>query len=216
MRVLLHMCCGPCGIVPIRALRDEGHDVEVALVNPNIHPFLEFVRRAEAAREVCRALDVKIVHEDPYGLVDFLRAVDGRMDDRCGICYRMRMDRTAELAGALGYDAFTTTMLVSTQQEHDEARRAGEEAGDRHGIPFLTRDWRPRVMEGVEASKAMGVYRQQYCGCVFSEWERYRDMRPERIVGAAWRAAGLGPGGRVTPERAAEHPDGDERGEEPA
>ena len=191
MRVLLHMCCGPCGIVPIRSLCDDGHEVAVALTNPNIHPFLEFLRRREAARDVCSRLGVEVVREDPYGLVGFLRAIDGRMEERCGVCYRMRMERAAESAAELGFDAFTSTMLVSTQQEHEAVRRAGEEAAERHGVRFLYRDWRPRVMEGVEESKEMGVYRQQYCGCVFSEWERYRDMRPERALKAARRAAGL-------------------------
>ncbi|MBD3368105.1 MAG: hypothetical protein GF405_08045 [Candidatus Eisenbacteria bacterium] len=192
MRVLLHMCCGPCGIVPARDLLNEGHEVLVALANPNIHPYLEFVRRNEAAREVCARLGVEIVHEDPYGLVEFLQAVDGGTDDRCAVCYRMRMERAAELASGLGCDAFTSTMLVSTQQEHERIRRAGEEAAARHEVAFLYRDWRPRVMEGVEESKALGVYRQQYCGCIFSEWERYRDMRPGRIAKTARRAAGLG------------------------
>jgi predicted adenine nucleotide alpha hydrolase (AANH) superfamily ATPase len=193
MRVLLHMCCGPCGIVPIRDLRNEGHDVDVALTNPNVHPYLEFVRRNEAAREVCRRLGVRVVREDPYGLVEFLRVVHGSEDDRCGLCYAMRMDRAAAVAHESDCDAFTSTMLQSTQQDHDAVRRSGEEAGERHGVPFLYRDWRPRVMEGVRESKDMGLFRQQYCGCIFSEWERYRNMRPERIVEEADRFSGRRP-----------------------
>jgi len=190
MRVLLHMCCGPCGIVPARRLLEEGHTVDVALSNPNIHPFLEFVRRTETAREVCSRLGVDVVCEDPYGLVEFLAALDGRAEDRCEICYRMRMDRVASLAAELGYDAFTSTMLISTQQDHDAVKRAGDDAGTEHGVTFLYRDWRDEVIDGVAESKAMGLYRQQYCGCVFSEWERYRDMRPDRVVASAWKTVG--------------------------
>ena len=173
MRVLLHICCGPCAIVPIRSLRDEGHTVEAAFLNPNIHPYQEYERRLEAAREVTEAFDVPIPFVDEYGLVPFLRAVVGSENERCGICYALRLDRAAELAAAGGYDAFTTTMFVSTQQDHDVIGSAGETAAAKHGVPFLARDWRDRVMEGVRESKAMGHYRQQYCGCIYSEWERY-------------------------------------------
>jgi len=173
MRVLLHTCCGPCAIVPIRALRDDGHDVDAAFVNPNIHPYQEYERRLEAAREVCAAFEVPMPFVDGYGLVPFLREVVGEEDERCGRCYAMRLDRTAEVAAEHAYDAFTTTMLVSTQQDHDAIRRAGEDAAAEHGVRFLYTDWRDRVMEGVRESKAMGHYRQQYCGCVYSEWERY-------------------------------------------
>ncbi|MBM3307342.1 MAG: epoxyqueuosine reductase QueH [Candidatus Eisenbacteria bacterium] len=174
MRVLLHICCGPCAIVPMRELLAEGHDVEAAFVNPNIHPFTEFERRLGAARAAAADAGVRIAHEDPYGLIEFLRAVVFHEGERCPICYRMRLDRAAELAAALGFDAFTTTMLVSTQQDHEAIRRAGEEASRARGIEFLYRDFRPRVMDGVRESKAREMYRQQYCGCVFSEWERYR------------------------------------------
>ena len=68
-------------------------------------------------------------------------------------------------------------MIVSTQQDHDAIRRAGEEAAAVHGVEFVARDFRPKVMEGVHSSKEMGLYRQQYCGCIYSEWERYRDSR---------------------------------------
>jgi epoxyqueuosine reductase len=174
LKVLLHICCGPCAIVPMRELIAEGHEVEAAFVNPNIHPLTEFDRRLEAARAAAAAAGVLIVHEDPYGLREFMRAVVFHEDERCPICYRMRLGRTAELAKALGHGAFTTTMLVSTQQDHAGIRAAGEAAAREHGVPFLYRDFRPGVMEGVRESKEKGLYRQQYCGCVYSEWERYR------------------------------------------
>ncbi len=183
MRVLLHVCCGPCAIVPVRELHAEGHVVDGALINPNIHPYLEFERRNEAARAVADALGFRIVYEDPYGLVEFLRAVVSHERDRCPICYRLRLDRVAALAKENGYDAFSTSMLVSTYQDHESVRAVAEEAARRHGVRFVYRDFRPKVMEGVRASKEMGVYRQQYCGCIYSEWERYRG-----------RAAGVRPG----------------------
>ena len=170
------MCCGPCAIVPIRALLDEGHEVDAAFVNPNVHPYVEFTKRVEAARAAADALGVSIVQEDPYGLLEFLRAVVGHEEGRCRICYAMRIDRVARLAAERGYDAFTTSMLVSTHQDHDLMKEIAEKAAARHGVAFLHRDYRPRVMEGVRASREMGLYRQQYCGCVYSEWDRYGSL----------------------------------------
>ena len=150
---MLHICCGPCAIVPMRELLDDGHVVAGAFVNPNIHPFQEFEKRLRAARAASTAFGVKMIHEDGYGLTGFLRAVVGHEDERCPICYEMRLGRVAELARELGYDAFTTSMLVSTQQDHDAIRKAGEAAAAEHGVEFLYRDYRPQVMEGVRASK---------------------------------------------------------------
>ncbi|MFH1864353.1 MAG: epoxyqueuosine reductase QueH [Candidatus Eisenbacteria bacterium] len=174
MKILLHICCGPCALVPMRELLAEGHEVAAAFVNPNIHPYREFELRLAAARQAVEALGVEMVHEDGYGLTEFVRAVVGHEESRCPVCYAMRLDRVAELAAARGFDAFSTSMLVSTQQDHDAIRRAGETAAAVHGVGFVARDFRPKVMEGVRASKEMGLYRQQYCGCVYSEWERYR------------------------------------------
>ena len=161
----------------MRALQEQGHDVSGAFVNPNIHPYLEFERRREAARQACDTLNVPMVHEDGYGLTEFLRAVVGHEDERCTACYAMRLDRVAELAAELGFDGFSTSMLVSTQQDHDAIRQAGEAAAARHAVQFVARDFRPGVMDGVRESKKMGLYRQQYCGCIYSEWERYRDSK---------------------------------------
>ena len=84
-----------------------------------------------------------------------------------------RRRRAEELAREGGYDGFTTSMLVSTHQDHEAIRRAGEAAARKHGVEFVYRDFRPAVMEGVRASREMGLYRQQYCGCIYSEKERY-------------------------------------------
>ena len=163
--------------MPLRELLAEGHEIAGALVNPNIHPYTEFEKRNEAARAVAASLGVTIAHEDPYGLREFLKAIASHEDRRCPFCYRMRLRRVAALARSGGYDAFTTSMLVSTHQDHDEIRRAGEDAAREHGVQFLYRDFRPKVMDGVRASKEMGIYRQRYCGCILSEYERFEEKR---------------------------------------
>ncbi len=159
----------------MRELLAAGHEVAGAFVNPNIHPYREFESRREAARLACAALDVAMVREDGYGLTEFLRAVVGHENERCPLCYAMRLDRVAELAKSLGFDAFSTSMLISTYQDHEGIHQAGEAAAEAHGVEFEYRDFRPKVMEGVKVSKEMGLYRQQYCGCIYSEWERYRE-----------------------------------------
>jgi len=175
MRVLLHICCGPCAIVPIRELLAEGHEVDCAFVNPNIHPFLEYRKRLEAAREVAQVLGVELVRVDDYGLLEFLDEIGPRRPARCLVCCRMRLGRIAALAKEMGCDAFSTSMLVSTHMDHDGIRRVADEVGHTVGIEFLYRDFRPRVMDGVRESRELGVYRQQYCGCIYSERERYDD-----------------------------------------
>jgi predicted adenine nucleotide alpha hydrolase (AANH) superfamily ATPase len=194
MRVLLHICCGPCAIVPIRELRAEGHEVDGAFVNPNIHPLTEYRKRLEAAREVARALDVDLVQVDDYGLLEFLDEIGPRRPARCLTCYRMRLRRVAALAAQMGYDAFSTSMLVSTHLDHDGIRRVGDEIAHAAGVRFLYRDFRPRVMDGVRESKAMGTYRQQYCGCVYSERERYDEGASARRPRAR-RSGGATEGG---------------------
>ena len=159
----------------MRELLAEGHEVAGAFVNPNIHPYREFEARLFAARQACEALGLEMVHEDGYGLTEFVRAVVDHEDERCPICYAMRLERVAELAASGGFDAFSTSMLVSTHQDHEGIRRAGEATAAAQGVKFAYRDFRPGVMEGVKVSKEMGLYRQQYCGCIYSEWERYRE-----------------------------------------
>ncbi|MBN2565395.1 MAG: epoxyqueuosine reductase QueH, partial [Candidatus Eisenbacteria bacterium] len=85
MKLLLHICCGPCAIVPMRQMIAEGHEIAGAFVNPNIHPYLEFEKRLEAARQAAAAHGADIAFEDGYGLVGFLRAVVGREDERCPV-----------------------------------------------------------------------------------------------------------------------------------
>jgi predicted adenine nucleotide alpha hydrolase (AANH) superfamily ATPase len=164
----------------MRKLIAEGHEVGGAFVNPNIHPYVEFEKRREAARQAAAMHDIEMRFEDGYGLVEFIRAVVGRETERCPVCYELRLSRVAELAKEGGYDAFTTSMLVSTHQDHEAIRLAAEAAAAAHGVEFLYRDFRPFVMEGVAASKDAGLYRQQYCGCIYSEWERYRKSEPRR------------------------------------
>jgi len=169
--------------VPMRALQEEGHEVAGAFVNPNIHPYLEFEKRLEAAHQAANAYRVPMAHEDGYGLEEFLQKIVGHVHERCPICYAMRLDRVAGLASESGYEGFSSSMLVSTHQDHQGIRAAGAAAAAKHGVEFVYRDFRASVMDGVRESKEMGLYRQQYCGCIFSEWDRYGSRNAGRRGG---------------------------------
>jgi len=179
MKILLHICCAPCAIIPVSELTDEGHEVTGMFFNPNIHPFLEHQRRLETLREYAALVPFEVIWPQDYPLEAFLEAVVSLGHERCTQCYRIRLDRAAATAVAGGYDAFTTTLLYSRYQRHDQIREVAEEMSRGHGIPFHYKDFREGWQLGVKRSRNMGLYRQPYCGCVYSEKERfYRPSRP--------------------------------------
>jgi predicted adenine nucleotide alpha hydrolase (AANH) superfamily ATPase len=110
---------------------------------------------------------------DEYGLRPFMSEVFPNIDQRCIKCYSMRLDKTAQVAAKDKYEAFTTTLLISPYQEHDVIKRIAEEVAAKHGVSFLYRDFRPLFRESQAKAREMGSYMQKYCGCVFSEEERY-------------------------------------------
>lgn len=182
-RVLLHVCCGPCAVFPVQALRAEGFEVHGFWYNPNIHPLLEYIQRRDSARRMAAIAGLSLIEEDEYGLERFLGATFpdrvGR-GERCSICYRMRLGRTAEAASEGGFERFTTTLLVSPYQDHKLLVAVGEQEAAAHGVQFLVQDFRQGFAAGRQKSREMGLYQQQYCGCVFSEGERYRSKHTGR------------------------------------
>jgi epoxyqueuosine reductase len=173
MNVLLHICCANCTIYPLRVLRDAGHTVTGFFYNHNIHPYQEYRRRLDAAREYAAIADLPLVCIDEYRLEDFLAQVATDPAGRCAYCYQSRLQRAAEHAARHGFDAFTSSLLYSRYQNHTLIRQYGEELAKLYGIAFLYQDFRSGWQEGVQASKALGLYRQQYCGCIYSEKDRY-------------------------------------------
>ncbi|HBB18448.1 MAG: hypothetical protein A3J94_09530 [Syntrophus sp. RIFOXYC2_FULL_54_9] len=174
-KILLHICCAPCTIYPLEILRKEGHDVCGHFYNPNIHPYSEYKRRLDTLDAYAGQESLGVMREDAYPLAEFLRQVAFREEDRCRHCYRLRLARTAEIAKKGRFDAFTTTLLYSRFQKHDLIRSIGDTVAGMQGIPFLYRDFREGWSEGVRISKELGMYRQQYCGCIYSEKDRCYD-----------------------------------------
>ena len=173
MRLLLHTCCAPCAIYPIETLRNEGVEVMGFFYRHNIHPYTECLRRQETLIAFADSIDFKVILQDGYDLEGFLRRAVFRESSRCEICYHDRLKTTALVAGKGKFDSFSSSLLYSRFQNHEMIRAIGESVGKTVGIPFYYRDFRNGWKSGIETSKRLGLYRQQYCGCIYSEKERY-------------------------------------------
>ena len=174
--LLLHVCCGPCATATERFWRGEGLDVVGFFFNPNIQPLLEFRKRLESARTLAAARSLTLVEDLSYDPALWFRLVGLRPGpERCRACIGMRLMQTAERAAREGYDGFTTSLAISPWQDHDAIKEGGAEAAARFGLSFYYEDLRPLFRDSRAQARELGLYRQQYCGCVLSEWERYRD-----------------------------------------
>ncbi len=178
MKVLLHACCGPCASYSVEALRKAGHQVYGYFYNPNIHPSQEYQRRLESFKQLAEEADLPLLPTGDYDFQQWLRQAAYREQVRCRLCYQQRLEQTARLAKHGKFDAFTTTLLISPYQQHEAIREVGEALAAQYETPFLYMDFRPGFKRSVELSKQYGLYRQQYCGCIYSEAERY--ARPEK------------------------------------
>ncbi len=173
MNLLLHICCANCAIYPIMVLREKNYRLTGYFFNPNIHPYMEFSRRLETLKDYAAREDLQVIIREEYLLDEFLASVAPDPGNRCDICYFSRLEQTARHAAENGFDAFSTTLLYSRYQQHEKIRRFGEDLAERYGISFFYEDFRQGWRKGIDLSKAMGHYRQQYCGCVYSERDRY-------------------------------------------
>ena len=142
--------------------------------NHNIHPYQEFQRRLETVRKYAQLVELEVICRDEYRLEEFLANVASKPAERCLYCYASRLEAAAAEAVRLGFDAFSTSLLYSRYQKHDIIRETGERLGKKYSIPFYYADFRKGWQEGIAFSKKMELYRQQYCGCIYSEKDRYQ------------------------------------------
>jgi predicted adenine nucleotide alpha hydrolase (AANH) superfamily ATPase len=154
-------------------MREKGLDVMGFFYRHNIHPYAECLRRQEALQSYAEQINMKVIYQEGYDLEGFIQNVVFRESERCNYCYHDRLRSTAMLAKRGKFDYFSTTLLYSKHQKHELIRSMGESIGKSTGIAFLYQDFREGWKEGIECSKQMGLYRQQYCGCIYSEKERY-------------------------------------------
>jgi predicted adenine nucleotide alpha hydrolase (AANH) superfamily ATPase len=173
MRILLHICCGNCAIFPVKMLREQNHEITGYFYNHNIQPYQEFIKRLETTRQYAAQVELAVFYDEEYRLEEFLAAVAQDPTNRCEYCYKSRLQATAQAAKTRGFDGFTTTLLYSRYQKHQEIVAYGEQLAKELGICFHYEDYRGGWNEGIRISKEMGLYRQQYCGCIYSEKERY-------------------------------------------
>jgi predicted adenine nucleotide alpha hydrolase (AANH) superfamily ATPase len=141
--------------------------------NPNIHPYREYEKRLGTLKTYAAQCNLSIMYSDEYRMEEFLRNVAFREKDRCRYCYYDRLQHSAHKAKEEGFEGFTTTLLYSTFQDHDMIRNIGESLAIENRIKFYYRNFREGWLEGIKVSKEMGMYRQPYCGCVYSEKERF-------------------------------------------
>jgi epoxyqueuosine reductase len=185
-RLLLHVCCAPCATYTAQYLREQGADVTGFWYNPNIHPYSEHELRRETLREYAEQIALPVIWEPGYDMPAFLRAVCGheQQGERCLICYRMRLERTAQVAAERGFDLFATTLLISPYQDLNAIERIGHELAEAHGIAFYFENLRRGFAEHHRMAREHDLYQQRYCGCIYSEWEaRDRDATTRRRRG---------------------------------
>lgn len=172
-RLLLHACCGPCAEFPVKELLGDHYQLTVYYHNPNIHPPVEWQRRLEQLQQVCAKNRLPLVVEGE-SRPDLWQFYQG--ENRCRMCYQVRLEAAAAKAAELGFPVFSTTLLVSPYQNHAALCEIGHELGRKYGVRFLDRDFRPGFREGQQMAREDGLYRQKYCGCLFSlEESDFRD-----------------------------------------
>jgi predicted adenine nucleotide alpha hydrolase (AANH) superfamily ATPase len=177
MKILVHICCAPCFAYPHHRIQDQGHTVVGYWFNPNIHPFMEYCARRDAVKKYASLEDAMVIY-DEYTLMPYLsRIIDeiNKDKNRCLECYRHRLEKTAAYASINNFDGFTTTLLSSHHQKHKKIREIGEKIAEEYDTLFYYEDFRKGWDKGRALSTQYSLYRQRYCGCLLSEYDRYKE-----------------------------------------
>lgn len=175
MKILLHICCAPCSVACIDYLRENGIEPHGLWYNPNIHPFTEYKQRKNTLKDYAKSIEMALSVEGDYGLRQFISESESTVFGiRCKYCYDVRMDYTAKFASEHGFEAFTTTLLISPYQNHEMLIESAQRAAEKYNVKFEYFDFRLLFKQGQEKARELDLYMQKYCGCIFSEEERYR------------------------------------------
>lgn len=174
MKLLMHTCCAPCSVYCVQSLRQEGIEPTLYWYNPNIHPYTEYKSRMDALTQYAKIEDLNVIFQHEYGLKSFCKNVISDLENRCvNYCYKVRLEQTAQYAKENGFDAITTTLFVSPYQKHDEIKQILEQVANKYDLIPVYRDFRVGFREGQAKARELGLYMQKYCGCIFSEEERF-------------------------------------------
>ena len=175
-RLLLHCCCAHCAAYTVEHWRKLGYEISGLWYNPNIHPYLEHQKRLGAMKSLAQEMKLPLMVIEGYDTAEYFRRVVGHETERCQYCFQLRLEKAAEVAREKGFDAFTTTLLISPHQKHELLRETGNALARGKGVEFLYADLRKRYSDSRHMTKEKKLHRQQYCGCIYSKWERYFKM----------------------------------------
>ncbi len=180
MNLLLHMCCAPCSVYPVNELIKNNINFTGIFYNPNIHPIEEFEKRKENVEILSKVKGFPVIYNDEYRL-DTWKSIKADNLNRCKMCYSIRLEETARYAKENSFDYFTTSLLISPYQDHDLIKNLGEEIAEKYGVKFFYKDYRPKFREGQKMSGDMGLYKQKFCGCIYSYYESDYKKKPDYI-----------------------------------
>ncbi len=172
MKLLLHICCAPCSIYPIKILKEE-YDIDGFWYNINIHPYTEYKKRLDTLINYANSINLNVIYKDEYNVKEFIKNTNNKGKKRCDYCYKKRLEILVKYAKDNNYDCFSTTLLVSPYQNHDLIKKVCEELSKKYKIKFIYEDFRIKFREGQKEARELNLYIQKYCGCIFSEQERY-------------------------------------------
>lgn len=170
MKMLLHICCAPCSIYPFKELlKDPANQIKGFYFNPNIHPPEEYQKRRSALEEYAGDNGLEVIYPE-YEPDRFFKKIVNNEEKpgRCRICWQMRLEEAALFAGQNGFDAFSTTLLISPYQDNLVIKEAGEALAKRFDVSFYYRDFREGFREAQNEARGHNLYRQKYCGCLYS------------------------------------------------
>lgn len=164
MKLLMHTCCAPCSVYCIDSLRSEGLEPDLYWFNPNIHPYTEYKIRRDTLIQYSEMININLIINENYGLEEFCKNTISNLQNRCKeYCYKVRLEQTAKYAKENGYEAFTTTLLVSPYQNHEALIEVANAMAKKYEIEFLYRDFRVGFREGQNKARELGLYMQKYC-----------------------------------------------------
>jgi predicted adenine nucleotide alpha hydrolase (AANH) superfamily ATPase len=173
MEILLHTCCAPCLIYPLKRLKEKGFAVKALFYNPNIHPLAEYDNRKRWVEYYSKNAGLEVIYLD-YDPAEYFRAVNMIEEriGRCPICWYQRLKITARIAAEKGFTHFSSTLLASPYQDIELIQKIGSDLAKAAGAEFYFEDFRPGFKDAHSQAKAQGIYCQKYCGCIYSEVER--------------------------------------------
>ncbi len=154
-------------------MKKAGHTIAGFFSNPNIHPYSEYLKRRSEVEKYSKSVSLNVIY-DSYNMEEYFQNItyNEGAEKRCPVCWWIRVKNTAKFAKENGFDAFTTTLLGSPYQDHEVITNICQEVAKSAGVGFYYVDFRKGFKTGFDKARSMGMYCQNYCGCVFSEKER--------------------------------------------